>query len=71
MKKYFDSPKKIKPIRLLDGREVMQALSLTPSPLVGEILEAVALAQVEGEVSDRQSALEFIRRRYGGRQAHK
>lgn len=71
LKKYFDSPKKIKPIRLLDGREVMQALSLAPSPLVGEILEAVALAQVEGEVSDRQSALEFIRRRYGGRQAHK
>ena len=57
--------------RLLDGREVMQALSLTPSPLVGEILEAVALAQVEGEVSDRQSALEFIRRRYGGRAVHK
>ena len=64
-KKYFDSPKKIKPSKLLDGRDVMKALGLAPSPKVGEILEAVALAQVEGKVADRAGALAFIRRHFG------
>ena len=63
-KKYFDSPKKIKPSKLLDGRDVMEALGLAPSPKVGEILEAVALAQVEGKVTDRAGALAFIRRHF-------
>lgn len=64
-KKYFDSPKKIKPSKLLDGREIMQALHIAPSPKVGEILEAVALAQVEGEVQNKEEALAFIVRRFG------
>ena len=63
-KKYFDSPKKIKPSKLLDGRDVMEALALSPSPKVGEILEAVALAQVEGKVTDRAGALAFVRRHF-------
>lgn len=61
-KKYFDSPKKIKPTKLLDGRDVMTELGLPSSPRIGEILEAVALAQVEGEVKDRAGAIKFIRR---------
>lgn len=68
-KKYFDSPKKIKPSKLLDGRDVMKELALPSSPLIGEILEAVALAQVEGEVTDRKDALAFIRRRFGAKKA--
>ena len=64
-KKYFDSPKKIHPTKLLDGREVMQTLHIEPSPRVGEILEALALAQVEGKVTDKPSALEFLRVHYG------
>lgn len=70
-KKYFEFPKKIKPTKLLDGRDVMKTLGVPPSPLVGKILEAVAVAQVEGEVADKESALAFIRRRYGGQPAHK
>ena len=60
-KKYFDQPKKVTPSRLITGRDVMDALSLPPSPKIGEILEAVAVAQVEGLVVDRESALAFIR----------
>lgn len=71
LKKYFDSPKKIKPTRLLDGRDIMQALALPPSPRIGEILEAVALAQVEGQVSDRPGALDFIVRQFGQNQKEK
>lgn len=68
-KKYFESPKKINPTKLLDGREVMQTLGLPPSPRIGEILEAVALAQVEGEVKNKPGALAFIRRRFGEQKA--
>jgi len=68
-KKYFDSPKKIKPSKLLDGREVMQILNLPSSPLIGELLEALAVAQVEGAVTDKASAEEFIRRQYGAQKS--
>ncbi len=60
-KKYFDQPKKIQPTRLITGRDVMNELSLPPSPKIGEILEAVAVAQVEGKVTDREEALAFIK----------
>lgn len=63
-KKYFDSPKKINPTRLIDGKDVMAALKIAPSPRVGEILEAVAVAQVEGKVTDRPSALAFIQKHF-------
>lgn len=68
-KKYFDSPKKIKPSKILSGLDVMQALNLPSSPLIGEILEALALAQVEGEVTDREGALAYIIQRYGKKNA--
>ena len=64
-KKYFDTPKKINPTRLIDGRDVMQTLQIAPSARVGEILEAVALAQVEGQVTDRAGALIFIQKHFG------
>ena len=61
LKKYFEQPKKIQPTRLVTGRDVMEVLSLPPSPKIGEILEAVAVAQVEGKVNTREEALAFIR----------
>ncbi len=60
-KKFFDTPKKIQPSRLITGRDVMDALSLPPSPQIGSILEAVAVAQVEGKISSREEALAFIK----------
>ncbi len=69
LQKYFDSPKKIKPVKLIDGQEVMRALGVPPSPLVGQILEAVALAQVEGKVTTRAEALAFIRSHFCGKEA--
>ena len=64
-KKYFDSPKKINPTKLIDGRDVMQVLQMPPSPKVGEILEAVSLAQVEGKIKTRPQALDFMRDNFG------
>ncbi len=60
-KKFFDTPKKVQPARLITGRDVMDTLSLPPSPKIGAILEAVAVAQVEGKVSSKEEALAFIK----------
>ncbi len=61
LQKFFDTPKKVQPARLITGRDVMDALGLPPSPKIGSILEAVAVAQVEGKVSSKEEALAFIR----------
>lgn len=60
-KKFFDQPKKVRPTRIITGRDVMDVLSLPPSPKIGEILDAVADAQVDGAVTDRESALAFLK----------
>ncbi len=70
-KKYFDNPKKINPAKLLNGREVMEILKIAPSPKVGEILEALAVAQVEGKVTDKAGAFDFVCRHFGGTLAQK
>ncbi len=45
---------------LLDGREVMKLLNLRPSPTVGRLLENLVLAQLEGKVSSRREAENYI-----------
>ena len=64
LKKYYESPKKIKPTKLIDGCDIMQVLQIGSSPLIGEILEAVALAQVEGKVGSKEDALNFVKQHY-------
>ncbi len=49
----------VKPPSLLDGHEVMDAFALTPSPLVGQLLEAIREAQAMGEISSKEEALVF------------
>ncbi|MGF1490860.1 MAG: CCA tRNA nucleotidyltransferase [Microcoleaceae cyanobacterium] len=47
------------PTPLLTGKTLMQALNLSPSPQIGELLEAIQLAQVEGEVSTVEAAVKL------------
>lgn len=61
LKKYFEQPKKIKPTQLINGREIMQALNIKPGPQVGELLEKVADAQVDGKVVTKEDALAFLK----------
>jgi poly(A) polymerase len=42
---------------LLNGDELMHALGLTPSPLVGRLLAAIGEAQADGEISTSTEAL--------------
>jgi len=49
---------------LLNGNEIMQILGIGPGPLVGEIKKALEKAQLEGRVSTREEAVEFIKGYY-------
>jgi tRNA nucleotidyltransferase (CCA-adding enzyme) len=45
----------------LTGRDLMSALRLPPGPQIGQLLEAIQLARVEGNLQTREEALEFAR----------
>jgi poly(A) polymerase len=49
------------PPRLVTGHDLMDALGLTPGPLVGRLLEAVQEAQAAGEITTREQALALAR----------
>lgn len=49
---------------LLSGNEIRNILSLPPGPLVGKIKEKLWEAQVEGKISSRQEAVEYVREVY-------
>ncbi|MBI4372049.1 MAG: HDIG domain-containing protein [Elusimicrobia bacterium] len=62
LRRFFKHDQAPVPVRLLDGRDVMKALKISPGPRVGEILELLREAQAEGRVQDRAQALAFVSR---------
>lgn len=48
---------------LLTGKEIMDYLSIPPSPLIGKLLTDIQIAYIEGKINDRQSALEYLNSR--------
>ncbi|MDW8067133.1 MAG: HD domain-containing protein [Aquificaceae bacterium] len=46
---------------LLDGEEIMRMLGIGPGPLVGKIKKALEDAQLEGKVSTKEEAVEFVK----------
>jgi tRNA nucleotidyltransferase/poly(A) polymerase len=58
---YEKKEEQITPPPLVDGNDLMQALSLQPGRLVGSLLEAVREAQAIGKVSTRAEALSFVK----------
>ena len=49
----------VKPPRLVDGRQLMEALGITPGPAVGKLLRAVEEAQAEGRIRSKEEALQL------------
>jgi tRNA nucleotidyltransferase (CCA-adding enzyme) len=47
------------PTTLVTGKDLMQALKLPSSPLVGDLLLQIQLAQIEGKVSTPAEAIAF------------
>lgn len=58
---FFKADEIVKPPRLLDGRLLMEAFSLAPGPLIGELLGAIEEAQAEGRIRTVDDALELAR----------
>lgn len=62
LERYFRaSASVIAPPALVDGRVLMDELKISAGPRVGELLEAIREAQVEGEVTTREDALAFAK----------
>jgi tRNA nucleotidyltransferase (CCA-adding enzyme) len=60
IKRYLDKTDVIAhPIPLLNGKDMMTALNIPASPLVGELLMEVGVAQAEGKISTVEAAIEF------------
>jgi tRNA nucleotidyltransferase (CCA-adding enzyme) len=49
------------PQPLITGKDLVQGLALKPGPQIGELLEAVHLAQAEGLVGSRDEALAWVK----------
>jgi tRNA nucleotidyltransferase/poly(A) polymerase len=59
---YLDVKETLKPLpKLLDGNEVMQILNLSPSPRLGEVLEALNEAQISGDILTKDDAINFVK----------
>lgn len=50
------------PSPLVSGKEVIIALNIPASPIIGTILSEIAVAQAEGKVSTVEEAIEFAKR---------
>lgn len=55
----------VRPEPLLGGRDLMEALDLTPGPQIGELLRLIEEAQAAGELHSREEALRFAAERLG------
>ncbi len=49
------------PLPLVNGRDLMQALQLPPSPAIGKLLTAIHLARITGEIATTTAAIEFAK----------
>ena len=45
------------PVPLVTGKDLMQALAISPSPLIGELLTKIQIARIEGKIATREEAL--------------
>jgi len=59
---YYNTEELVSPPKLIDGHDLITLFNLKPGPRVGEFLEAAREAQASGEISNREQALDYIRR---------
>ena len=58
----IEAQKDLKPLpKLLDGNDIMKILNITPSAKLGEVLNALHEAQLSGNVTNKEHAIEFIK----------
>ena len=54
---YIRERERILPPRLIQPDELIRRLNLTPGPIIGQLLEAIAEAQTEGKLHSKEEAL--------------
>ena len=54
------------PTQLVSGKHIISSLNLPSSPLIGQLLTEIAVAQVEGKISTFDEAIEFARQLQNG-----
>ena len=60
---YLAKKDTLKPLpKLLDGREVMEILGIGQGPKLGEILTLLKEAQISGDVTNKEEAIEFLKK---------
>jgi len=58
LKAWWEHPQSsVSPVALIDGNDLMRELGLKPGPKIGQLLEEIREAQVNGEVQNRDEAL--------------
>ena len=58
---YLEMRKNIKPLeKLLDGRDIMELLNIKQGPQLGEIINALKEAQISGNVTTKEEAINFV-----------
>ena len=58
---YLSIKDKLVPLpKLLSGTEIMELKSISPSPLLGEIIKALEQEQQEGNIQTKEAAVEFV-----------
>jgi poly(A) polymerase len=62
LRQYYEQQNQVRPVKLVNGHDLMSIFSISPGPLLGELLEAVREAQAAGEVATRKEALEYVRK---------
>jgi poly(A) polymerase len=62
LEQYYEQQSQVRPVKLVDGHDLMNIFGLAPGPLLGELLEVVREAQAAGEVTTREEAVEYVRK---------
>jgi hypothetical protein len=57
---YFESPEVVSPEVLLDGHDLISEFRIQPGPAIGELLNELIEAQVEGKVVSKEQARVFV-----------
>ena len=60
---YLEKKATLKPLpKLLDGNDIMSLLNIKQSPKLGEIIKKLHEAQLDGDVSTKEDAVNFVKK---------
>jgi len=68
LKQYYDQQSQVRPVKLIDGHDLINIFGLSPGPSLGGLLEAVREAQAIGEITSREEALDYVRKNLATRE---